>query len=143
MPIDIIIKQTGMADVTVKLKKAVDKMSDLTPAMKRASALMLGSVNQNFQQSGRPAPWRPLSPAYLKRKVAQGYSAKPLIKTGLLRASIAQKVSTKGFRVGTSVPYARYHQLGTGTIPARRFLVFQKQDIETINQVVIDHLKGE
>lgn len=140
MPIEILIKQTGAADVSISLGRAVGRMSDLTPAMKRASVLMIGSVNQNFQRSGRPVPWRPLSPAYLKRKVAQGYSPKPLIRTGLLRASIAEKVSRTGFRVGTSVPYAKYHQLGTSSIPARPYLVFQRQDIEVINQVVLDHL---
>ena len=142
MSVEIVIKQTGIADVKVRLGKAIDRMADLTPAMKRASILMMGSINQNFQQSGRPMPWAPLAYSTIKEKMRKGYSPKPLIRTGLLRASMAQNISTKGFRIGTAVPYAKYHQLGTKNIPARPYLVFQTQDIERINKVVTDHLSG-
>jgi len=55
--------------------------------------------------------------------------SKPLIDTGALRSSVTsqasgtvREISSNRLRFGTAIPYAAFHQHGTGRIPARPFL---------------------
>jgi phage gpG-like protein len=68
-----------------------------------AAALKL--VADEFRGSHAPdgAGWKPLA-----RR-----SGKPLMDTGRLRASFAIEATADGFRIGTAVAYAGYHQFGT------------------------------
>lgn len=130
----------GLSQVVINISGVSRRIDDLSPALKRSAVLMHRSINENFRSSGRPAPWRPLSFGYLKRKVAQGYSPKPLLKTGQLRNSITSNVERLKFSLGTAVKYAPYHQFGTATIPARPFLNFQSNDISRINRLVAEYI---
>jgi phage gpG-like protein len=57
---------------------------------------------------------------------AQGQGDTPLLETGELRDSIQHVVGREGTEVvgyvGTNDPIAKYHELGTRTIPPRSFL---------------------
>lgn len=67
--------------------------------------------------------WTPLQPETVARK-ARGDT--PLLETGELRDSIEHTVEREGTEVvgyvGTNDPIAKYHELGTRTIPPRSFL---------------------
>lgn len=116
---------------------------------------MLTSIRDNFNKSGRPIPWKPLALSTLKQRFRYAGlgSYKPLIKTGALRASITY--DTEGgmkLLVGTSISnkgynYGNIHQFGgvagrnrSAIIPARPFLLFQKEDIKRLNQLIIDYV---
>lgn len=69
--------------------------------------------------------WPQLAKSTQQERVRLGFSAnEPLFRTGELRNSIKHEVSRDGHIgfVGTDVPYAKYHEFGTSTIPARSFL---------------------
>lgn len=141
-PVIVNISIKGAQRVDAKLSGVAQRATDLTPAMKRGGIVMLASVNRNFGESGRPSRWVPLAPGTVRQKARLGYSPLPLIRTGVLRASISPSTSTNSLKIGTSVPYAKYHQLGTRSIPARPYLVFQKQDIRELNQIVKEYIMG-
>lgn len=143
MPVNIVITTNGVNEVAAKLEGTITKSSDLTAPMKMGAQLMMGSINENFQASGRPMHWKSLAVSTLRQKIRKGYSSMPLIRSGMLKASITPKVDTKGFRVGTAVSYAKYNQFGTRHIPSRRFVIFQDQDIQDINKIVVDYIKGK
>jgi hypothetical protein len=67
--------------------------------------------------------WTPLKPETVARK-ARGDT--PLLETGELRDSIQHVVGREGTEVvgyvGTNDPIAKYHELGTRTIPPGSFL---------------------
>jgi phage gpG-like protein len=67
--------------------------------------------------------WAPLKPETVARK-ARGDT--PLLETGELRDSVEHVVGREGTEVvgyvGTNDPIAKYHELGTRTIPPRSFL---------------------
>ena len=44
-------------------------------------------------------------------------------------------------RVGTNVPYARYHQEGIG-VPARPFMQLLPEDEEKIVKAITEHIMG-
>jgi phage gpG-like protein len=67
--------------------------------------------------------WTPLQPETVARKTG---GDTPLLETGELRKSIEHFVQREGGEVvgyvGTNDPIAKYHELGTRTIPPRSFL---------------------
>ena len=75
-----------------------------------------GAVGQ-FQK------WHPLSPAYARQKRATYPNAGILERRGDLRKSLTQtpivNTSRAQMTYSTAVPYAKYHEYGTGNIPAR------------------------
>jgi len=91
----------------------------------RVLVLFQQDILSNFEGSHDPDgnPWRPL-----KKPRADG-SKKPLIRTGKLRDSftlLTNRVKATGAfstaLLRSDVPYAIFHQRGTRTIPARRFI---------------------
>ena len=126
----------GAEKVILNLRGTAARMKDLTVPMKEGALVMLGSINLNFRSGGRPK-WKPLSPAYKKRKLAQGYSSIPLTKTGHMLRSITRKATKNRFTMGSAVEYAPVHQFGGGNnIPARPFLKFQTRDLKAIEGIV-------
>lgn len=72
-------------------------------------------VQQNFATAGGllpSGPWVPLSANTLAAKAAAGFPSAPLVATGTLLNSF--KTSVSGYRVtiGSSVPYAKFHERG-------------------------------
>lgn len=147
MGMDVSVTQQGMEQVTAYISGFKEKAADLTVPMKQAAILMMGSVQKNFDASGRPISWIPLKASTLKEKMRKGYSPKPLIRTGGLRQSFATSVGRMEMSIGTSIVYGRIHQKGgragrnqSATIPARPYLVFQRDDLDKIRDLVVKHL---
>ena len=137
------IKVIGAQKVQALIEGHRKRLGDLTVSMKQGSVYMLGSIQRNFRQGGRPRPWRPLSFGYLVRKTRAGYSPIPLTRTGQLQRSITRKFSRHMFKLGTSVPYAAVHQFGGGNgIPKRPYLLFQREDLKRVNRLVLGYIHG-
>jgi phage gpG-like protein len=75
---------------------------------------------------GPAGKWAALSPGYAAWKAKRYPGAKILERTGALRASLVgdgngSVVVTlpNAVFIGSNVPYAQYHQTGTGSMPAR------------------------
>lgn len=70
-----------------------------------------------------------------------------LLRTGTLRDSWTFRVESEGSRVivyiGTQVPYARFHELGTATLPARREVVVSAMDRKHIKDIATEILNEE
>lgn len=94
-----------------KLYTLRDRLASLQTAAFRENlstlcgAAALKLVADGFRGSHAPdgTPWEPLK----SRK------GKPLLDTGRLRSSFAVESTPGGFRIGTAVGYAGYHQYGT------------------------------
>lgn len=156
----------------------------LRPLMARAGQILLASVMRNFEEEGRPR-WKKWSPLTLKiyhglarEKVESRYkrpatrakhmraemakiaAGKILSRSGDLKKSIhVGRVTNESVEIGSSLPYARIHQLGgvirpktkkalcvpmggrflmlkKVTIPARPYLVAQEEDGRAIMRAV-------
>lgn len=128
-------------------EKFYDKLKRLTSvkfgrALRDSAVYMKSSVIRNFEVGGRP-PWAPLALSTLKWKLKKGYSTKPLILTGRLRASINISYSETEALVASGVTYGVFHQVGTSKIPARPFLVFQPEDVDAITRIFSKVLEEE
>ncbi len=114
--------------LTGKLKK---RYSEFEVPFKKASVLIVASINRNFIAGGRPTKWEPLS--FITRLV-RGQKAKPLRASGRLQSSITPytDVARGMFGAITNVPYAKLmhsggtSEGGTAEVPSRKVPAFTR-----------------
>lgn len=132
----------------------------------RAIKYMGPSLQENIKVGGRPTKWPPLSDTTIDKKFRVGARrpSAPLVRSGLLEKTVGQQNIWKingleGYaaidNLG-SADYGIYHQEGfaageigvllgggkigiqsTGGLPARPFLMFQKEDEKNIEDIFI------
>jgi phage gpG-like protein len=130
-----------------KLDEMRERAMHMKPFMQGVGMIMLKSTFENFEREGRPHKWKPRSVKTVmsmeegavvaarrtktwqragaarrerleQDKVHKARSNKILQVSGKLRQSIVMgAVTDKSVEIGSSLPYARIHQLG-GTIKA-------------------------
>lgn len=122
------IKINGLNKAIDVLTQIAQKTEHKTDLMCKIAETMQKAVQQNFEESGRPA--------WLGLKYRQG---KPLMYRGGLRSSINSAYDNDVAVVGTDKSYAAIHQFGGKAgrgkkvnIPARPFLMLTPQDEEDI-----------
>lgn len=112
------------------LKKLADKTSDLRPLMQNIAGILEDSVEENFEQEGRPK-WQKLAKSTIKQRSKKGHWPGRIlqISQGGLTSSITSYYDSNSALVGTNRKYAAIHQFGGKAgrnkkvkIPARPFL---------------------
>lgn len=135
--------------VKAALNRVQRRAEGLRPWLLDAGEHMLGSIQRNFEEQGRPDPWTALEASTIEQKKKKGRS--PLILhgqvSGGLRNSITYDADRNELRIGTNKIYGRIQQLGGEagrgkkvTLPPRPFLLVQDEDeahlIESLNEYV-------
>jgi phage gpG-like protein len=89
---------------------------------------------EGFQTSSDPdrVAWRPL-----KRR-----RGRPLVKTGRLRGSISAVIQGDAVSVFSGVPYSRFHQFGTASIPARVHIGIGSRVWPEVERLALDHVES-
>lgn len=107
--------------------------------IERSLLVMMESIDENFQVGGRPR-WVP------SQRALATEGGRTLIDEGTLRASIQIGSKDNVYNVeewhgtlGTTVPYAVYHQEGTKRMVARPFVVVQDEDREDIQSTFAEY----
>lgn len=140
--ISVNIYKKGFGSVQSFYGSQIKKLGDIRAPLMKSGNVMLASVHRNFRASGRPRKWAPLARTTLIRKLREGLSPLPLIgRTGRLQSQVTFRAGAKKLSIGTSIPYAKYHQFGRGRMH-RPFLVFQDEDLRRIETLVIQHVLG-
>ena len=112
---DLISVRVDDREMQRAFKRKLKEYDDLSPLMRRLSGVMADSVEENFEQEGRPR-WTPLRPRTIKSRTKQGnWPGRILQQRGRLAASIITDHSRDGAKIGTNLIYAGIHQFG-GTI---------------------------
>lgn len=143
----------GLESLIKRLSELALDTRRVEKPLKAAGAYMLGSIEKNFQQQGRPKKWDPLSPRTLagrrKGRRKKG-GAKILIDSARLKNSMSVAlVEGPAALVGTNVKYARRQHHGYDSekggrghakTPARPFLMFQDEDVDAIGRIFSRHI---
>lgn len=114
----------GLPALSVGLSRLRTDISDWTTFWReRFAPFFYYTIQQDFVLEGGASgtSWAALSPAYAAWKRKQFPGKGILVRSGALKASLASKdaagaifrATPTDLEVGTSVPYARYHQYGT------------------------------
>jgi len=127
----------GTRELDFAIQGLLKRVSDFRPLWPRLTEVFRGMEIAQFDAEGMgPAGgWAPLSPRYAAWK-SRHYPGQPtMVRTGRLRASLVATSSDSildasqpmQMRIGTSVPYAIWHQLGGGYLPRRKLVDFSAQ----------------
>jgi phage gpG-like protein len=121
----------GAEPFSLMLERFQHNLGDATPAFEAMARYQVETVNKrqfDEQGSAETGKWSPLSPLYGRWK-ARVRPGKPImVFDGDLRTSLTVPgkgiyiVRSNMMTVGTSIPYAIYHQKGTPMMPARPLL---------------------
>lgn len=137
------------------------RVTNASPLMSEIGEIMLASVERNFDVQGRflntakedwrggNRKWVPLAASTIERRERRGHwPGKVLQETGGLAASVSKTVRSTSVDIGSNKKYARIQQLGgqTGrghatTIPPRKYLTVQVEDVSAIDKAVEHHLQ--
>ena len=147
-------------EVQKAFAKVLRRLKNLKPAMKIIGETVRTSIVRNFEESGRPEKWAPLSPTTLKRR--KGKNTAPLIVKGFaggMVGSINYRAGDDWVIVGTNKIQAAVHQFGAkkgefgttsrgapipwGDIPARPFMMVQDEDWTEIADAINDYLAAQ
>lgn len=145
-PIEIRIANEELQRV---LNELVQKSSDLRPLMKNIAGILEDSVEENFEQEGKPDKWEELKPSTIKQRTQKGYyPGKILQMRGELAASITSKYDENSAIVGTNKVYAAIHQFGgeagqnkEAEIPERPYLKLGDSELNDIKNAVQKYLQ--
>jgi phage gpG-like protein len=143
----------GRAVITITGLKLIDP-DNWRPLGYAISKIIRRSLAATIDQGGRPEKFAPLAPSTIAKKKSLGQPLTPLIATKALRDSLARRnfkgnvtyvAATGELRVGTNIPYAKYHLpssitgvASTGKIPVRNFLVLLPEDWAAIKDLIRD-----
>lgn len=134
----------GDVQVRRELLRFGERATDARPAFRSIATLLRRSEQRQFATSGGYASggWAPLAMSTVLEKQrlrARGesrYTRAILRETGALMESLTRKVDPGHIEhvephqlvFGTQVSYAKYHQLGTRSMPRRRPVEVRAQD---------------
>lgn len=135
MAADVEVTVTGTPEIMARLSAYGSLLKDFAPFLRSEAGQLRLAVKGRFDtQGGDVGGWKPLSSKYAAWK-AKRYPGQPiLVATGELRQSLVNEggfgaievVSAFELRFGTEVKHAKYHQFGTGKMPARRILAMDE-----------------
>lgn len=141
----------GDKQVSRELLRFRDAAADMKPALEEIADDFLDIEERQFSSEGRygSGGWAPLAPSTLAGKVRRGYDTRILHERLRLRRSLTtrnqdhiRKITSDSMFVGTSVPYAIYHQHGTSHMPRRRPVELPARDRDNWVKILQRHLVG-
>lgn len=143
----------GAEPFSLLLHRWDHNIRDARPAFEAMAQYQTAVVNRrqfNARGTVETGKWAPLSPLYGRWK-ARVRPGKPLLVfDGDLRQTMTVPgkgiyiVRPTSMTVGTAVPYAKYHQKGTATMPARKLIGQpRKADTREFGKILQRHIIGE
>ena len=161
----LIFRVTGLDRQIVSLKEQETRVRRANKAWASVAQLLRQEALECFRREASPSgvPWQPLSEAtrwgralrrtasyrarlkrpatHSKRVQRHAANARILQDTGRLRASVAMESDERSARIGSTLVYARTHQLGLRKkgIPARPFLGVSPAGRLRIREVLRQH----
>jgi phage gpG-like protein len=149
----LLLDVAGDRQLDRTLLRMAGRADDMSDALGAVGDMLAGAETRQFSSQGTYASggWAPLAPSTLARKAALGQGDRILVATGELRDSLTRRtgggnalreVTPSSLVFGTTVPYARFHQQGTGRMPQRRPLELtegdRRQSVRILQRFVTD-----
>jgi phage gpG-like protein len=136
----------GIKEFDRSFNRVEEHIKDLRPVWDAVERTFYDIEKEQFASegsAGRGGKWKALSPAYLKRKEKQYPGTKILERTGKMRDALTQKTgdtvlvkTPDEFGIGTSLPYAGYHQRGGKRLPKREIVSFSDDNRRTMQKAM-------
>lgn len=141
-----LIKIIGLNLLQSRMLARQNRLKNLRRYHAAAVVLVDRWVQKNFEDEGRPAMggsgWRPLSPATIANRRAEGAGARILQDTGQLKKRWKHLWDDKTGKLQSAVDYGLSHHTGRGWLPVRRILPLQQQ-VEKELKTLLDQFVKE
>lgn len=165
----LVVQMLGKEGVDGRLRALAARATHAAPAWRRIAQVLRQQSMECFKLQRAPdgTPWDPLKESTLWARAfkrTKGYrsglgriggreskvvqrqvsNARILQDTGRLRASVAVESDDRSARIGSTLVYARTHQLGLRKkgIPARPFLGISPERAHEAMEILRKHLRG-
>jgi len=138
----------GTQQLSRTLARWANAMIDLRPAFEIVATEFARMELSQFATQGAISkdPWTALSPRYAARKARTHPGAPILVRSGDLRRDLTRRpfgveeITSDSMRLGTTLPYARYHQTGTPRMPRRPPVNLTEYQRQKLVKIVQDHI---
>lgn len=131
--------EIDIGDLDKKLFKMSSRALTMLPLLPEAKTRLEMSNVANFTSNGLPSGgWAPLDAKYGSWKAVAFPGTPPMVRTGKLFSSLANlsntalRMSNTEFEFGTSVSYAKFHQMGTEKMPKRQIVFVPRRFAEWV-----------
>jgi phage gpG-like protein len=143
--LDIHFEVQGDEELVRAFGLMASRVSDWRPFWPDIAAVFYIGESARFASEGFGA-WPPLSDGYRKWKQKHYPGQKILSLTGALRESLTSRTGASAvyqdealqLTLGTATHYAKYHQYGTGRMPARPPIDITQEDINVMGRVAVE-----
>ena len=133
----------GAAKAAADLAELGERGSDIRRVSEKIRAIYRQSNARRFGSSGLGS-WPALADSTVERKQAGGYPAQTLVRSGdLERALTASRASDQidrrdptEFHFGTTLPYAGYHDTGSGGEKKRELVELTASEREQVSNLI-------
>lgn len=134
------------------LSRFADDVKDLKEPFREIVKQFYEIEEKQFQSEGGygSGGWKPLSPRTVELKRKAGFPNKILVREKFLMESLTGKnpwsiaeVRPLEMRVGSKLEYARFHQKGTSTMPARPVIDLTEGDKMTFMKTIQRYLVNQ
>jgi hypothetical protein len=133
----------GARKAAVDLAELGERGSDIRRVSEKVRSIYRRSNERRFASNGLGS-WPPLADSTVERKLRGGYDPRPMRRTGdLERALTAPRASDQidrrdrtEFRFGTTLPYAGYHDSGTGGEKKRELVELTASERNQISDLI-------
>jgi hypothetical protein len=137
------IEVRGARKAAVDLTELGERGSDIRRVSEKVRAIYRRSNERRFASNGMGS-WPTLAPSTIERKQRGGYSGPPMVRSGdLERALTAARASDQvdirdktEFRFGTTLPYAIYHDTGTGGEKQRELVQLTAAERNQVSRLI-------
>jgi phage gpG-like protein len=148
------IEQTGEETVIRRLRGMEERAANLAPIFEKLAADFYRFEGDVFRTEGAvnaSGQWKPLSPRYAAWK-AKRYPGRRILRlTGKLRSSLVkpgaegniEEITPTSMTLGTSIPYAGFHQRGTRRMPARKVIDLPNRMMTRWARMTEEYLMGK
>jgi phage gpG-like protein len=112
---------SGVDQIVAELRNVSERTVNLSPVLEVAADDTKTLIDTSFRELRSPGgrKWRGLHRSTIKkRREKYGHNRTviitPLNDTGIMKNSVTATFTPSSIKFGTNVPYAAYHQFGTG-----------------------------
>src|SRR6476469_1171636 len=106
-------KIEGEQHLSRRLNGMENSIKDLTTPFRKSADMLVGVFSRDvFDTEGAAIgkKWQRLSPYTVAQKARQGYTAKPLVRTGAMQRAFRSIVASDQATVYNTASYFKYHQ---------------------------------
>lgn len=140
MRFNVTVRADGVQELRRRISHVKDAPKEAMEIMGRRAVSDTQLRIRSSKTAPDGTPWAPWSMATQREYARRGHGGTLLFHTGALHNSIQYRLSEHTLTVYSNVGYAKHLQFGTNKMPARPFMGWTGNDLNTIKRLLKEHI---